>query len=82
METITNKEVKVRLDNEKGSLCLTGLLSGTMVFLYDSQGELRGKYQFTLPSLTMLIPQAGTYVLVMSHPNCQPEVRRITYSKI
>ena len=40
METITNKEVNVRLDNEKGTLCLTGLLAGTMVFLYDSQGEV------------------------------------------
>ena len=33
METITNKEVNVRLDNEKGTLCLTGLLAGTMVLL-------------------------------------------------
>ena len=57
METITNKEVNVRLDNEKGTLCLTGLLAGTMVFLYDSQGELRGKHKFALPSLTMEIPQ-------------------------
>ena len=65
METITNKEVNVRLDNEKGTLCLTGLLAGTMVFLYDSQGELRGKHKFALPSLTMEIPQPGTYVLVM-----------------
>ena len=39
METITNKEVNVHLDNEKGTLCLTRLLAGTMVFLYDSQGE-------------------------------------------
>ena len=31
METITNKEVNVRLDNEKGTLCLTGLLAGTIV---------------------------------------------------
>ena len=46
METITNKEVNVRLDNEKGTLCLTGLLAGTMVFLYDSQGELKGKHKF------------------------------------
>ena len=75
METITNKEVNVRLDNEKGTLCLTGLLAGTMVFLYDSQGELKGKHKFALPLLTMEIPQQGTYVLVMSHPNCQPEVR-------
>ena len=82
METITNKEVNVRLDNEKGTLCLTGLLAGTMVFLYDSQGELKGKHKFALPSLTMEIPQQGTYVLVMSHPNCQPEVRRFTYSGI
>ena len=55
METITNKEVNVRLDNEKGTLCLTGLLAGTIVFLYDSQGELRGKHKFALPSLTMEI---------------------------
>ena len=79
METITNKEVNVRLDNEKGILCLTGLLAGTMVFLYDSQGELRGKHKFALPSLTMEIPRPGAYVLVMSHPNCRPEVRRIIY---
>ena len=59
METITNKEVNVRLDNEKGTLCLTGLLAGTMVFLYDSQGELKGKHKFALPSLTMEIPQPG-----------------------
>ncbi len=26
METITNKEVNVRLDNQKGILCITGLL--------------------------------------------------------
>ena len=62
METITNKEVNVRLDNEKGTLCLTGLLAGTMVFLYDSQGELKGKHKFALPLLTMEIPQQGTYV--------------------
>lgn len=80
MEIITNKEVNIHLDEEKGTLCLTGILVGTMVFLYDSQGELMGKYRFTLPSLTFTIPKCGTYVLVMSHPNCQPEVRRITYS--
>ena len=83
METITNKEVNVRLDNAKKmkkALCL--LLAGTMVFLYDSQGELKGKHKFALPLLTMEIPQQGTYVLVMSHPNCQPEVRRFTYSGI
>lgn len=79
METITNKEVDVQLDNEKGTLCLTKLLTGTMVFLYDSQGDLKGKQKFALPSITMIIPKHGTYVLVMSHPNCQPEVRRITY---
>ena len=82
METITNKEVNVRLDNEKGTLCLTGLLAGTMVFLYDSQGELRGKHKFALPSLTMEIPQPGTYVLVMSHPNCQPKDRPEKTQKI
>ena len=38
------------------------------------RGELKGKHKFALPSLTMEIPQQGTYVLVMSHPNCQPEV--------
>lgn len=38
MDVITNKEVNVYLDNEKGTLCLTGMLVGTMVFLYDSQG--------------------------------------------
>ena len=64
METITNKEVNVRLDNEKGTLCLTGLLAGTMVFLYDSQGELKGKHKFAFPSLVMEIPQQGTYLLV------------------
>ena len=40
MDVITNKEVNVYLDNEKGTLCLTGMLVGTMVFLYDSQGEI------------------------------------------
>lgn len=82
METITNKEVNVHLDKEVGALCLTGLLVGTMVFLYDSQGELRGRHQFVLPSLTITIPKQGTYVLVMSHPNCQPEVRRVVYTEI
>jgi len=82
METITNKEVNVHLDKETGTLCLTRLLAGTMVFLYDSQGELRGKQQFALPSLTITIPRHGTYVLVMSHPNCQPEVRRVVYTGI
>ena len=52
MDVITNKEVNVYLDNEKGTLCLTE------------------------------ISRKGTYVLVMSHPNCQPEVRRIIYSGI
>lgn len=82
METITNKEVKVRLDNEAGTICLTDLLPGTMVFLYDSLGELRGKHQFALPSLTIAISKYDTYVLVMSHPNCHPEVRRIIYTGI
>ena len=75
MDVITNKEVNVYLDNEKGTLCLTGMLVGTMVFLYDSQGELKEKHRFDLS-------RKGTYVLVMSHPNCQPEVRRIIYSGI
>lgn len=70
------------MDNEKGTLHLTGLLAGTMVFLYDSQGELMEKAQFALPSITMALPKYDTYVLVMSHPNCQPEVRRITYTEI
>ena len=65
METITNKEVNVRLDNQKGILCITGLLVGTMVFLYDSQGELKGKSKFELPSISMLVPKYGTYVLVI-----------------
>ena len=82
METITNKGVNICLDNESGELCLTNLLSGTMVFLYDSQGELKEKHRFALPSLTLEISRKGTYVLVMSHPNCQPEVRRIIYSGI
>ena len=82
MDVITNKEVNVYLDNEKGTLCLTGMFVGTMVFLYDSQGELKEKQRFTLPSLTLDIPKKGTYVLVMSHPNCQPEVRRIIYSGV
>ena len=60
METITNKEVNVRLDNQKGTLCITGLLVGTMVFLYDSQGELRGKSKFELPSISMPVPKYGT----------------------
>lgn len=78
---ITNEKVIVRLDNENGILCLTGLLSGTMVFLYDSQGELKSKHKFVLPSLAVQLPVYDTYVLVMSHPNCQPEVRKINYSK-
>ena len=69
MDVITNKEVNVYLDNEKGTLCLTGMLVGTMVFLYDSQGELKEKHRFALPSLTLEISRKGTYVLVMSHPN-------------
>ena len=55
MDVITNKEVNVYLDNEKGTLCLTGMLVGTMVFLYDSQGELKEKHRFALPSLTLEI---------------------------
>lgn len=82
MEIITNKRVNVHLDNEKGTLCLTGLLAGTMVFLYNSQGELSEKHQNTLQSITLTLPGCGTYVLVMSHPNCQSVVRRITYSGI
>lgn len=81
MEIITNKEVQVHLDKDKGTICLMGMLSGTMVYLYDSQGELRGKDKYVGNSLTMDIPEYGTYVLVMSHPNCQPEVRRISYLK-
>ena len=38
-------------------VCLTNLLSGTMVFLYDSQGELREKHQFALPLLTITISE-------------------------
>ena len=38
MDVITNKAF---FDNEKGTLCLTGMLVGTMVFLYDSQGGTR-----------------------------------------
>ncbi len=71
METITNKEVNVRLDNEKGTLCLTGLLAGTMVFLYDSQGELKGKHKFALPSLTMEISRTG-YLCFGNEPSELP----------
>ena len=80
METITNRKVNVHLDNVKGTLDLSGLLENTMVFLYDSQGGLVGKYQYASPSIKVVVPTKGTYVLVMSHPNCQPEVRRIIYS--
>lgn len=81
MEIITNKEVKVLVDNEQGTICLTGMLTGTMVFLYDLQGELRGKFRYAESELTLTIPEIGTYVLVMTHPNCQPEVRRISYTE-
>lgn len=81
MEIITNKEVQVHLDEDKGTICLIGMLASTMVYLYDSQGELRGKYKYVEDSLTFDIPEYGTYVLVMSHPNCHPEVRRINYLK-
>ncbi len=80
MQTITNKGASVSLDNE--TLYVSGLLVDTMLFLYDSQGELCGKCKFTMPSVTLTIPKKGAYVLVMSHPNCQPEVRRIVYSNI
>ncbi|MDD3037364.1 hypothetical protein [Bacteroides sp.] len=80
MRTITNKGVCVSLDN--GTLYVSGLLVDTMLFLYDSQGELCGKCKFILPSITLTIPKKGAYVLVMSHPNCQSEVRRIIYSGI
>ena len=39
MDVITNKEVNVYLDNEKGTLCLTGMLVGTMVFLLIRRGS-------------------------------------------
>lgn len=80
MQTITNKGASVSLDNE--TLNVSGLLAGTMLFLYDSQGELCGKCKFALPSVALTIPKQGAYVLVMSHPNCQPEVRRIVYSNL
>lgn len=79
MDTITNKEVQVYLDNDEGTLKLTGLLVSTLVFLYDSQGDIMGKYMYVSPSITVTVPKPGMYVLVMSHPNCQPEVRRIMY---
>lgn len=79
METITNKTVNVHLDKEKGTLILSGLLENTMVFLYDSLGELVGKYQYCSPSIMVTIPYKGPYVMVISHPNCQPEVRKIIY---
>lgn len=82
METITNKEVNVRLDDEKGIIHLTGLLAGTMVFLYDVRGELQAKRKSEASPLAIAIPERGTYVLVMSHPNCQPEVRRVIYPEI
>ena len=80
MRTITNKGADISLDN--GILYVSGLLADTMLFLYDSQGELCGKSKFTMPSITLNIPKRGTYVLVMSHPNCQSEVRRIVCSNI
>lgn len=39
MDVITNKEVNVYLDNEKGTLCLTGMLVGTMVFYMIRRGS-------------------------------------------
>lgn len=71
METITNKEVNVRLDNEKGTLCLTGLLAGTMVFLYDSQGELKGKHKFALPFIDYGNPSTG-YLCFGNEPSELP----------
>ena len=79
---ITNKKVIVHLDNEKRTLWLSEVLTGTMIFLYDSQGKLVGKYKFESQPLVLAVPGYGTYVLVMSHPSCQPEVRRIIYSEI
>ena len=39
MDVITNKEVNVYLDNEKGTLCLTGMLVGTMVIGFAGGAE-------------------------------------------
>lgn len=76
---MTNKEMNVRLDNDGGILCLTGLLVGTMVFLYNGVGELQIKQVYALPYLSLVLPCRGTFVLVAHHSACQPEVRRIVY---
>lgn len=79
METIVNKKANIQFNKENGNLCITGVLANTMVYLYDINGELSGKYLYLPPSLNIQIPQRGTYVLVVCHSNRQPEVKRIVY---
>ena len=79
MEAMNNKGVNLHLDIDKGTVSITGLLADTMVYLYDSHGKLKAKSQYILSSLVFALSEYGVYVLVMSHPNCQPEVRRLVY---
>lgn len=79
MEAITNRKVSIQLDDKTGILCLANLLANTRVYVYDNQGELAVKQSFIPPSLHLMLPAQGVYVLVLSHPSCPPEVRRIFY---
>ncbi len=80
MDLITNNKVNIQLNYKKKWICLSDILTGTMVFLYDSQGQLIGKCQYAIDSITFRVPKYDMYVLVLNHPNCQPEVRRIEYN--
>lgn len=79
MSLMTNKMVNVHLDKIAGTLRITGLMIDTVVYLYDAKGDLQYKQLYQSPCLDLKFSKKGTYVLVMSHPNCQPEVKRIVY---
>ena len=79
MEKISNEKVKIQLDSEKGILCMSGLHVDTMVYLYNEVGELQLKDKCVDSSLVMSLPRHGRYVLVIFHPTCQVEVRKIVF---
>lgn len=79
MEKITNKKIILQLDSERGILYLSELLVDTMVYLYNESGKLQVKEQYTLPSLVISLPKHGVYVLVLFHPTCQVEVKKIVF---
>lgn len=72
-------KVCIRLDSDSGVVYLSNLQAGTMVYLYDANGDLCVKLHATEPVFNHALRERGFYILVLNHPFWGVIVRRIIY---